>query len=150
MPNLGRRPSVEVLVWTNVVVPAAKQIEVIVELREIGHLPLVELLFEGTEETFDPAVLPGAARIGPLVADAQPLQSAAKFAGAKNGLVVGPDDLGFAIGANGFMQAGEQGSGGFVAQCVQAQQGAAAVIQNAEQRMKGPLCVGFAGEVQRR
>ena len=56
---------------TNVVVPTAKCGEVAVELREAGHLPLVELLFEGAEEALNPAVLPGAAGVGALVTDTE-------------------------------------------------------------------------------
>lgn len=94
-PNLGWRSSIKVLVRTDAVVPVAKQIEVTVELREIGHVPLVELLFERAEEAFDSAVLPRAARIGALMTDAQPLQSDTKFVGGKNGFVVGSDKLRF-------------------------------------------------------
>ncbi len=95
----------------DVVVPTAKYVEVAVELREVGHLPLVELLFEGAEEAFDPTVLPGAAGVGALVADAELLQAKAEFAGGEDGFVVGTDHLGFAVGMDHFAQAGEQGAG---------------------------------------
>ena len=55
----------------DVVVPVTEDIEVAVELREILHLPLVEFLFEGAEQALDSAVLPGAAGVGALVADAK-------------------------------------------------------------------------------
>lgn len=135
--------------WADMVVPAAKQAEIVVELREVGHLPLVELLFERTEETLDSAVLPWAVGIGTLVADTQPLESEAKFTRGKNGCVVGSDDLRFAVGANDFVQTGDQRSRGLVPQCVQMQQRTAAVIQNAEQRMEASLGIGLAGEIQR-
>ena len=48
----------------NVVVPITEYIEVAVELRDACYLPLVELLFEGAEQVFDPAVLPRASGVG--------------------------------------------------------------------------------------
>lgn len=135
--------------WADMVVPAAKQVEIVVELREAGHRPLVELLLERAEETLDPAVLPWAAGIRALVANTQPLKSEAKFARGKNGFVVGSNDLRFAVGANDFVQTGDQRSRGLVPQCVQVQQRTAAVIQNAEQRVKASPGVGLAGEIQR-
>ena len=58
---------------TDVVVPVAEYGEVAVELRHARHLPLVELLFEGAEQAFDSAVLPGTAGLGSLMANAEEL-----------------------------------------------------------------------------
>lgn len=133
---------------TNVVVPAAKQVEVAIKLAEIGNLPLIELLFERAEEPFDSAVLPRAAGIGTLVANAQALQPEAEFAAGRDGFVVGSDNFGFAVGVDEVVQAGEQGSGSLVAQGLQVQHYAAAMIENAEQRMQTTLFIGLAGDIQ--
>lgn len=98
------------------VVPIAKCIEVAVELRDAYYLPLVELLFEGAEQAFDSAVLPRAAGISALVTDAEPFQPETEFVRSKNGFVVGTDDLGFAVSADDFKQASEQGMRRFFVQ----------------------------------
>lgn len=131
----------------NVVVPVAEDGEVDVELSNVGHLPLIELLLEGAEQTFDPAVLPGAAGRGALVADAKMPQPLAEDFGGEYCFVVGTDGLRLAVGADGVFQAGEQCAGSFAGQCLQMQQGTTAVIDNAEQVMQSTLGVGFAGEV---
>lgn len=55
----------------DVVVPVTERVKVAVELREVWHLPLIQLLFEGAKQAFDPAVLPRASGVGALVADAE-------------------------------------------------------------------------------
>jgi len=60
-----------VLVRSDMVVPIAECAEVAVELRDVWHLPLVELFFERAKQAFDSAVLPGATGVGQLVADAE-------------------------------------------------------------------------------
>lgn len=55
----------------HMVVPVAEDSQVGIELVEVCYCPLVELLFECAEQAFDSAVLPRAAWIGKLVADAE-------------------------------------------------------------------------------
>ena len=84
-PCFRRSFAVEILVRSDVVVPVTECVEIKVELFPHELLPhpqslsrkkgevnaLVELLFEGTEEAFDSTVLPRAAGISALVADAE-------------------------------------------------------------------------------
>lgn len=80
-PGFIRCLSAKILVWPNAVVPVAKDIQVMVELRPhpqpLSHkrerevFELVELLFEGAEQAFYSAVLPRAAGCSALVADAE-------------------------------------------------------------------------------
>lgn len=101
---------------SDMVVPVAEYIEVIVELYDVRHQPLVELVFEGAEQAFDPAVLPWATRCCALVTDAELLECAVKSARSEHTFVVGADDFGFAVGTNGLYQATEYGVGGFIMQ----------------------------------
>ena len=77
-------------------------------MRDAYYLPLVEFLFEGAEQAFDPAVLPRASGVGALVADAEHLQANAKLFGGKYSFVVGTDDFWFTVSTNDFTDASEQ------------------------------------------
>lgn len=135
MPSLCRGFAVEILVRADMVVPVAKCFKVMVELRDACYLPLVEFLFEGAEQTLDSAVLPRASGVSKLVANTELLQPKTEFARSKNRFVVGADDFRFAVGEYDFADAGNQGARAFIAQCLQVQQGAAAVVEYAEQEM---------------
>lgn len=113
----------------DVVVPIPENGQINIELPSTRNDPLIEFAFQCAEEALDPADLPGAARIGALVADAELLQTLAEYAGGENrhfdrlrtGFVVGADNFGFAVGADNFKQAGEQSSRGFILQGLQVQ-----------------------------
>ena len=112
--------------WADVVVPEPKDAEVAVELRQAGHLPLIELLFEGAEEAFDATILPGAAGVGALVADAKQFESVLEQAGGEDGhfdrlrtgFVVGAYRLGFTVNLDGGEQVGKEDARGFVVWCL--------------------------------
>ena len=66
--------------WSNVVVPVLEYVQVGVELFDTCDDPLVEFVFQRTEQPFDSAVLPRAAGVGALVADAELLQPKTEYA----------------------------------------------------------------------
>lgn len=120
----------------DVVVPVAESNQINIELFDARDDPLVKLVFEGAEQPFDPAVLPGAAGVGALVADAEFFQGKTEGHRPEHAFVVGADDPGFAVNANGLAQAVEDGGGGLVVQHLQVEERPAAVVEDAEQQMK--------------
>jgi hypothetical protein len=90
-PRFGRRQPSQVLVRPDMVVEETKLTERFVQSAKRFKREPVELLLQSSEEALDPAVLPRAAGIGPLVTDAEQPKSEAKYCRREDRFVVGSE-----------------------------------------------------------
>ena len=88
LPSFQRGAAGQILVCSNRVVPKPEQLQCAAKFGKIHDLPAIELGFEGPEQSFDPAVLPGAADLATLMANPQDGQASSKHSGGEDRCVV--------------------------------------------------------------
>ena len=135
-PGHRRCSTVEMLMRTNVVVPGAKGPQIALERVKLCwfDVPLPPSLLEGSEESLDPAVLPGCEGRDSLMTNSEDRQGHAEGPRRENGFVVRTDDLGRAVSLDGVEQPTDQCNGGFAAQCGECKAGPGTVVDQPEER----------------
>ncbi len=147
-PNLGGRQAAQVLVRPDVVVEEAEFTQRLIECRKRFNSKLIELGFERAEEALDTAVLPRAAGIGALMADAEQEQREAKRPGGEDGFIVGSHGAGLAVAVNRLGQLHDQCPARLRFERFQPQRGTARVLEDAEHESRSSIQRGFPGEIE--
>lgn len=135
VPSLERGASVQILVRANDVVPDGEQGERAGQFAPVGDAPSIQLLLERAEQALDPAVLPGAADLAALVADAEQGERGTEAARGEHGRIVGAQDPGLAEPADREAEMAEQRPGRHGRERLQREQPAGAVVDQAEDLM---------------
>lgn len=113
------------------------------------HFPLIEFLLQRPEQPFDASVLPRAARIAALLADATQYQHSAKQAAGETCLVIRSHSARLAVFPDRQKQVPEQCPRALIRQCRQAQQCPATMIDEAEDRVHVSSSISFARQIHR-
>lgn len=121
--------------WASVVVVKPKVAQQTVERFGAKHRDLIKTGFERAEEALDSTVLPRAARLGELAANAEQFEGDFEHAAPKDGFIVHADCAGLAVFADGNQQMPEQREGAFVGEALQDEDGTTAVIEHTKDRV---------------
>ncbi len=120
------------LMRAEVIVPGAKQIQVLLGLLGQPHGPLAGQLLEGLEESLDVAVLPGREGRSALMPDAEQAESEPEERGGEDGLIVGPDAPWLAEAFNRVQDDAEDCDRGFGPHVFQCQACSGCVVEEPE------------------
>lgn len=148
-PSFCRGASKQMLMRPHEVVEETELAERDAQRSEALDLQLVELALERQEQPLDAAVLPRAARIAALMADAGEPQRRSEDVRHEHRLVVRAQETRLAVVSDGQEQMAEQRPGQLVRQCCQREQGARAMINQAEDGMNLSGRIAFARQVHR-
>lgn len=147
MPGLIWRCPTEMLVRPDLVVPETEISQQSLQRLLPIQLDTIQLALQRPEHTLNSPIHPRAAGNRELLLDACQRAAQPEYTAFEHRIVIGADDLGFAIPANGDKQPSQQGPGILVLHCFEHKQPAAAVIHDAQYRMNFPVHIPFAAHI---
>lgn len=117
------------LMGTDVVIPEAKQVQILLRLSGRLERPMAGDLLEGLEESLDAPVLPWCERRGALMPDSEQAESEPGKGGSEDGPIVGTDASRLAESLDGVQDDAEDADCGFALKVPEYQTGAGAVVE---------------------
>ena len=146
-PDFGRRAALEMLMRTKVIVEASCVGQGSIQRHSVLNGMPEEQPFDGPDETFDAAVLPGASRIAVLQANPYVPQGQAKRLRGEHRFVVGAQESWAAVMTTRRDEVAPDRQRRLICHSLHSQTGATGMVQDGQGDMPAAVGIGFRQQI---